>query len=57
MGAPWVAGIRDIKQLARELGFHLIENFRTSELYRAYWSGRPMTSPIFNYYSVCTIER
>ena len=57
MGAPWLSGIRDIKNLARELGFHLIENFRTSELYHAYWSGRPMTSPIFNYYSVCTIER
>jgi len=57
MGAPWLSGIRDIKNLTRELGLHLIENFKTSELYREYWSGRPMTSPIFNYYSVCTVER
>jgi methyltransferase (TIGR00027 family) len=57
MGAPWLSGIRDVKNLTRELGLHLIENFRTSELYRAYWSDRPMTSPIFNYYSVCTVER
>jgi methyltransferase (TIGR00027 family) len=57
MGAPWLSGIRDIQSLARELRLDLIENFQTSELYRAYWSGRPMASPIFNYYSVCTLGR
>jgi O-methyltransferase involved in polyketide biosynthesis len=49
MGAPWLSGIRDARILAREMGLHLIENVRTSELYRAYWSGRPMTSPIFDF--------
>ena len=57
MGAPWLSGIRDIQSFARELRLDLIENFPTSELHRAYWSGRPMASPIFNYYSVCTLGR
>jgi O-methyltransferase involved in polyketide biosynthesis len=57
MGAPWLSGIRDIQDLAHELSLTLMENFRTSELHRSYWSGRPMMSPIFNFYSVCTLER
>jgi methyltransferase (TIGR00027 family) len=57
MGAPWLSGIRDVHSLADELGLKVIENVRTSELYRAYWSGRPMTSPIFNFYSLCTLGR
>ena len=57
MGAPWLSGIRDIQSLAHDLGLNLIENFQTSELYRAYWVGRPMLSPIFNFYSVCTLGR
>jgi methyltransferase (TIGR00027 family) len=55
MGAPWLSGIRDIHVLARELRLNLVENFKTSELYQAYWLGRPMTSPIFGFYSVCTL--
>ena len=55
MGAPWLSGIRDIQSLARELGLNVVENFKTSELYQAYWLGRPMTSPIFDFYSVCTL--
>jgi len=55
MGAPWVSGIRDIQSLARELRLTLVENFKTSELYRAYRRGRPVTSDIFGFYSVCTV--
>ena len=55
MGAPWVSGISDIYALAHEADLEVIENFRTAELYRTYWIGRPMTSPIFNFYSVCTL--
>jgi methyltransferase (TIGR00027 family) len=57
MGAPWLSGIRDVQSLAHEMGLNLIENVRTSELYQAYWSDRPMTSPIFNFYSLCTVGR
>jgi methyltransferase (TIGR00027 family) len=55
MGAPWLSGIRDIQSLARELSLHLVDNFKTSELYQMYWLGRPVTSPIFGFYSVCTL--
>ena len=55
MGAPWISGIADIRNLAHELGLNVIENFRTGELYQSYWTGRPMTSPIFEFYSVCTL--
>jgi methyltransferase (TIGR00027 family) len=57
MGAPWQSGIGDIHALAREHDVHLIENVSTSALYRSYWRGRPMTSPIFDLYSVCTLGR
>ena len=55
MGAPWVSGIRDIHSLACELGLALIDNFKTAELHQKYWVGRSMSSPIFNFYSVCTM--
>jgi methyltransferase (TIGR00027 family) len=55
MGAPWVSGIDDIHGLARELGLRVVENFRTGELYRKY-RGRPASSPIFDHYSICTLE-
>ena len=57
MGAPWLSGIRDVESLAHELSLDLIENLRTSELYRAYWLGRLMPSRIFDFYSVCTVGR
>jgi methyltransferase (TIGR00027 family) len=55
MGAPWVSGISDLYSLAHGAGLKVVENFPTAELYRTYWTGRPMTSPIFDYYSVCTL--
>ena len=55
MGAPWLSGIRDIQSLASDLGLSLIENFKTAELHETYRPGRPMTSPIFKFYSVCTV--
>jgi methyltransferase (TIGR00027 family) len=55
MGAPWVSGISDIHALACDAGLEVVENFPTAELYRKYWNGRPMTSPIFDFYSVCTL--
>lgn len=55
MGAPWLSGIRDIRSLACELGLNLIENFKTAELNQKYRQNRPLTSPIFKFYSVCTL--
>jgi methyltransferase (TIGR00027 family) len=55
MGAPWLSGFADVRTLARDLGLTLVENVRTADLHRAYWSGRPMDSPIFEFYSLCTL--
>jgi len=55
MGAPWLSGIRDIESLARDQRLSLIEDFQTAELHRTYWHGRPVASPIFSFYSVCTL--
>jgi len=55
MGAPWLSGIDDIHSLADEVGLRVVENFTTGELYRNY-RGRPASSPIFQHYSVCTLE-
>jgi methyltransferase (TIGR00027 family) len=56
MGAPWLSGIRDLRSFAREASLHLIDDFKTAELYQQYGIGRPMGSQIFNFYSVCTLE-
>jgi hypothetical protein len=55
MGAPWLTGFRDIRAFARELRLNVIDNFPTAGLHQSYWPGRPMASPIFNHYSVCTL--
>jgi methyltransferase (TIGR00027 family) len=55
MGAPWLSGIRDIHALADEMNLTVIDNFQTAELYRTYWLHRPLVSPIFRFYSVCTL--
>jgi methyltransferase (TIGR00027 family) len=55
MGAPWLSGIRDLRALADEMNLRVIENFKTAELRHFYWPARPLGSPIFNYYSICTL--
>src|SRR5580765_7074761 len=53
MRAHWVSGIDNIDSLAREVGLRVVENFTTGELYRKY-RGHPVSSPIFQHYSICT---
>jgi methyltransferase (TIGR00027 family) len=55
MDAPWVSGIDDVANVAREAGLRVVENVTTGELYRRY-RGRPASSPIFQHYSICTLE-
>jgi len=55
MSAPWVSGIDDIHSLARELDLRVVDNFTTGELYRMY-RGRPTHLPVFQHYSICTLE-
>jgi len=56
MGAPWLSGIRDIQSFARELGLNVLEDFKTAELCRTYRTDRLLVSPIFDFYSVCTLD-
>ena len=56
MDAPWLSGIRDIEVLAKDLNLKVIENFRMADLHLTYWPGRPLASPIFHFYSLCTVE-
>jgi len=56
MGAPWLSGIDDVHGLAGELDLRIVENVTTGDLYRQY-RGRPASSPIFEHYSICTLER
>jgi methyltransferase (TIGR00027 family) len=56
MGAPWISGIADIHSFARELSLNVVENFKTVELYQRFWPWRLVSSPIFNFYSVCTLS-
>ena len=55
MRAPWVSGIDDIHALARELGLDVVENWTTGDLYRKY-RGYAASSPIFQHYSICTLD-
>jgi len=55
MGAPWLSGIRDARNLAREIGLSLLDNFTTAELIQRYCPGRVSMSAIFDFYSLCTL--
>jgi methyltransferase (TIGR00027 family) len=55
MGAPWVTGFRDIRDLAREFSLTLTDDATTGELGQRYRIGRPLTSAIFANYAVCTL--
>jgi methyltransferase (TIGR00027 family) len=56
MGAPWLSGIRDIQEFARELRLDVLENFTTAELFHTYRNDHPIVAPIFDFYSVCTLS-
>ena len=53
--APWLPGINAIQSLARELRLRVVENVTTGELYRKYRDGSA-SSPIFQHYSICSLE-
>jgi methyltransferase (TIGR00027 family) len=55
MNAPWLSGVDDVRGLAGEIGLTVIEDVTTGELYWKY-RGRHASSPIFQHYSICTLE-
>jgi methyltransferase (TIGR00027 family) len=55
-GAPWVFGIGDLAALTREVGFSIVDHWKSADLFRAYRPGRPLDWPLHDYYCLCTLE-
>ncbi|MGJ0622046.1 MAG: class I SAM-dependent methyltransferase [Methylocystis sp.] len=56
MGAPWTYGIDDLADLAAGCGAKVIDRITLADLHRTFWPDRPLASPIYSYYSLCTVE-
>lgn len=56
MGAPWTYGINDLDKLTADCGAEALDNVKLSELHQSYWPNRPLASPIYGYYSLCTVK-
>jgi methyltransferase (TIGR00027 family) len=56
IGAPWIFGIGDLPKVARQAGMSVVENRTTADLYRAYRPNGFFDSPLYGYYSLCTLE-
>lgn len=55
MGAPWIFGIGNLAEFAAREGMAVVEDQKTASLYRAYRPGGTLDSPLFSYYSLCTL--
>jgi len=55
MGARWLTGIGDVRQIANEFGLDVLDNFKTTDLYKVYRPGRATNTQLFEYYSLCTV--
>jgi methyltransferase (TIGR00027 family) len=56
MGAPWTYGVNNIDELAIGCGAQMLDNVRLSQLHRTYWPTRPLASPLYDYYRLCTLQ-
>jgi methyltransferase (TIGR00027 family) len=56
MGAPWTYGIDDLSEIAANCGAKVIDRVTLAELHRSFWPNLPLASPIYGYYSLCTVE-
>ncbi|MFO1101666.1 MAG: SAM-dependent methyltransferase [Methylocystis sp.] len=56
MGAPWTYGIDDLAELAAGCGATVIDRVTLADLHRSFWPDLPLASPIYGYYSLCTVE-
>jgi methyltransferase (TIGR00027 family) len=56
MGAPWNYGISDVRSLAEKAATTILENVKISDLHRVYWPNQPLDSPLYDYYSICTLQ-
>jgi len=56
MGAPWNYGISDVRSLAEKAAATMLENVKIADLHRVYWPNQPLDSPLYDYYSICTLQ-
>jgi methyltransferase (TIGR00027 family) len=56
MGAPWTYGIDDLAELAAGCGAKVIDRVTLADLHRSFWPDLPLASPLYGYYSLCTVE-
>jgi len=56
MGAPWNYGISDVRSLAEKAATTILENVKIADLHRVYWPNQPLDSPLYDYYSICTLQ-
>jgi methyltransferase (TIGR00027 family) len=56
MGAPWNFGIGNLEELARQVGMSIVENRKTGDLSRDYRPDGIIDTPLYGYYSLCTLE-
>jgi O-methyltransferase involved in polyketide biosynthesis len=57
MGAPWVSGFDDISPTAIGAGMRVHGQYTTAQLSARYQPHVPLNSPLFDFYSVCTLAR
>lgn len=55
LGAPWITGIADVRELARQLDFALLDDVSMAELHRRHWSNPSLGTALLAYHSVCTL--
>jgi methyltransferase (TIGR00027 family) len=56
MGAPWTYGFDDLPELAARCGASVLDHVTLADLHRTYWPTEPLASPIYGYYSICTLR-
>lgn len=56
MGAPWTYGIDNLAELAARCGAKVLDCVTIADLHRTFWPGQPLASPLYDYYSLCTVH-
>lgn len=56
MGAPWTYGIGNIHEVAAKADMIVVDNHTSAALRRIYRPNRPIDSPLYEHYSLCTLE-
>lgn len=56
MGAPWTYGIDNLSELVARCRGTVVDQVTIADLHRAYWPDQPLISPLYGYYSLCTVQ-